>query len=427
MADATIAQVVPISSTPARFVLDLHGLTHGGEAVGRLPSGKACFVAHAIPGERVEVEVVEERARWARARLVRVLTPSPDRVEAPCPYFGPEQPGGPPRCGGCAFQHVAPRRQAEMKRRIVTEQLGRIGGFDDPPVEPTRTVAPFAYRTHARFGVAPDGRLGFRRPRKRDIVPIDRCLLLTDETQRLREEAGDAWRGADEVVVHHATGGQVIVVDPGPDGLPAMPGGEVPIAVQGASRAVALRGEPAVVHEVGGLRFKVSPGSFFQPGPAGAEALVELVVEAAGVGAGTRALDLYAGVGLFAAALARAGASVTAVESTRAAADDARENLEAWPRALVERADATATVQRMAAAGERIDVVVLDPPRRGAGADLSALLPRIAPRVVYVSCDPAALARDARALVDAGLTLRRVTPVDQFAQTATIEAVALFD
>jgi predicted RNA-binding protein with TRAM domain len=165
--------------------IDLDGITHGGEAVGRLPDGKACFVPYAIPGERVRVEVVEERKRWARARVVEVVRPSPERVTAPCPYFGQD------KCGGCQLQHLAPAAQPALKRRIVTEQLARIGRIVDPPVAETVVVRPFGYRNRARFGVDAQGRLGYRRAQSHDLVPIDRCLLLTDQAQKVRDEAGD--------------------------------------------------------------------------------------------------------------------------------------------------------------------------------------------------------------------------------------------
>lgn len=414
----------PPARTPV--TLDLHGLTHGGEAVGRLPEGKACFVPFGIPGERVVVEVVEERSRWARARLVDIVTPSPDRVHPPCPYTGPEQPGGPARCGGCAFQHVAPSRQAELKQRVVVEQLERIGGFTDPPVEVTRTISPFGYRSQARFGVTPAGALGFRRLRSNAVVAIDRCLLLTERAQELREQAGDEWIGAEEVIVREGSRGEALVVRPGPDGLPPMPANALPVAVVGVNESAALRGDPVVEFEVAGMSFEVSPTSFFQAGAAGAEVLVELVRSGAAVDAGASVLDLYSGVGLFAAALASQGAEVTAVEWHRPSVRDARANLAPWPNASVRRERAEDAVRRMAADGERVDVVVLDPPRRGAGSDLAAALATITGRIVYVSCDPAALARDARAIDDAGLRLQKVTPVDQFAQTASIEAVALF-
>jgi tRNA/tmRNA/rRNA uracil-C5-methylase (TrmA/RlmC/RlmD family) len=410
------------SDAPAATVeLTLDGITHGGEAVGRLPDGKACFVPYAIPGERVRVAVVEERRRWARARLVEVVEPSPDRVPAPCPYFGPD------RCGGCQLQHLAPAAQPALKRRIVTEQLARIGRIADPPVAETVVVAPFGYRTSARFGVAADGRLGFRRAGSHDIQPIAACLLLTREAQDLREEAGDAWEGVEEVVVRAstATGERALVVHPGPGGLPALPPGDAPVAVVGRRDAVALRGEPTITETVGGRTFRVSPTSFFQASAAGAAALSGLVREAAAVSPGDTALDLHAGVGLFAAALAEGGAAVTAVEAHLAAAEDARANL--GGDAEVVTADAAAYVGGLVAEHAVRDVVVLDPPRRGAGPDLCRAVAELDPRVVvYVSCDPAALARDAAVLAEEGYELTVAVPVDQFAQTAQIETVATF-
>lgn len=411
---------------PSQHTIELHGLTHGGEAVGRLPDGKACFVPFAIPGERVVVEVVEDRKRWARARLVEVVEASPDRVAPPCPYFGAEEPGGPRRCGGCKLQHVAPQRQAVMKRRIVVEQLERIGGFTDPPVDDTVTPAGFGYRSQARFAVDADGRLGFRPLRGTEVVPIATCLLLTPETQAVRDEAGDGWTGVEEVVVRHGWEEGAIIVHPGPGGMPSLPPGDTPVAVTGRSGAVSLRGDAATEMAVGDLCYRVSPTSFFQAGPLGAAAIGDLVMEGARVRPGDRVLDLYAGVGLFAKPLALAGAHVTAVESHHAACDDAEANLDGLDASVV-RGRAEGVVRRMTGEGTTVDVVVLDPPRAGAGTELAGALPALGARaIVYVSCDPAALARDARALVDAGYALVRATPVDQFAQTAAIETVAVF-
>lgn len=401
--------------------LTLDGITHGGEAVGRLPDGKACFVPYAIPGERVRVEVVEQRKRWARGRLAEILEPSPDRVTAPCPYFGPE------RCGGCQLQHIAPAAQPALKRRIVTEQLQRIGRIPDPPVAETVVVAPFGYRNSARFGVDPDGRLGFRRAGSHDIQPIAACLLLTKEAQGLREEAGDAWKGVEEVVVRAAsgTGDRALVVHPGPGGMPALPPGDAPAAVVGPGGSVALRGDPRISEVIDGHTFRVSPTSFLQGSRAGAAVLARLVREAAEVAPGETALDLHAGVGLFAAVLARGGAAVTAVEASPAAAEDARANL--GEDVEVVTGDAEAYVRALAAEHAGREVVVLNPPRRGAGPDLCHALSALDPRVVvYVSCDPAALARDAAVLADEGYELTAAVPVDHFAQTAQIETVATF-
>ncbi|MGI8574743.1 MAG: class I SAM-dependent RNA methyltransferase [Egibacteraceae bacterium] len=402
--------------------LVLHGLTHGGEAVGRLPNGKACFVPFAIPGERVTVEVVEERKRWARARLVEVVEASPDRVKPPCPYFGPGQ------CGGCRLQHVAVDRQAAMLARVVTEQLERIGHLKDPPV--TETVRPhgpdgLAYRNRARFAVDEDGRLAFRRFASHDLIGIDHCRLLTPATQQVRAEAGDDWGGAREVVVRTGTDGAGLMeIEPGPGGLPPLPEGDTAVAVIDAlGKAVALRGDPSTRHDTPVGALEASANAFFQTSDAGAAALVELVQDAAAVRPGERALDLYAGVGLFSAALASDGAQVVAVERGRAAADDARSNL-AELDVEVRQSEVDDVV---AGWNSPVDVIVLDPTREGAGERLCGALTQLGARViVYVACDPAALARDARALCGNGYRLDRAVPVDLFTHTAHVETVATF-
>lgn len=394
--------------------IELEGITHGGEAVGRLPDGKACFVPYALPGERVRIELVEERKRWARGRVVEILRPSPDRVTAPCPYFGQD------KCGGCQLQHLAPAAQPALKRRIVTEQLARIGRMTDPPVAETVVVRPFGYRNRARFGVDAEGRLGYRRAQSHDLVPIDRCLLLTDSAQAVRDEAGDGWDGAQEVEVRaDEHGGWALVVERGPR-----------VEVQ-------VPGEDPLHFTVEGHRFRVSPTSFFQASTEGAAVLGRLVLQAAEISPGETALDLHAGVGLFAALLADAGAKVTAIETHPSAVEDAHVNLQVGPSESrdpsspaveVVQADAEAYVAKLAAGGAWRDVVVLDPPRRGAGPSMMRSIAALEPRVVvYVSCDPAALARDAVALAEEGYAMTAAVPVDQFAQTAQIETVARFN
>ncbi len=407
---------------PAREVVELRGMAHGGEAVGRLADGRAVFVGYAIPGETVHAEVVTSRASWARARLLDVVKPSPDRVTAPCPYFGPG------RCGGCRLQHVAGSRQAAMVRQVVVDQLQRLGKITDPPVAETVPAGSYGYRSRARFAVDRGGRLAYRRAGSDALLPVDRCLLLDDATQALRDAAGDDWAGAAEVEIRSApSGGAVVVHAPVSSRRRdvALPPGDVPVALASAARTTSLRGRTVLTESVAGFAFRVSPRSFFQANRAGAETLVALVREAAGVRSGDTALDLYAGVGMFARAFAADGAAVTAVESSPAAVADATHNLR--DLADVVRAPAGPAVAALRDAGRRVDVAVLDPPRRGAGIalmdDLAAVVSRT---IVYVACDPAALARDAAALAGAGWQLTRAVPVDQFAQTAHVEVVATF-
>ena len=385
----------------AEVELTLDGIAHGGDAVGRLPDGRVCFVPYALPGERVRVRVTRQRKRYARAHLLAVLEPSPARVAPPCPYFGPG------RCGGCQLQHAAPEAQAALKQRVLREQLQRIGGVADPPVAPPLTVSPTAYRSTARFAVDPTGRLGFRRAGSHDVQPVDRCLLLDEATQRLRERIGDRWQGTREVVVR--TGG----------GLGAG-------AVVSADGAIVAGSEPVVI-SVGDVDLQVSAGSFFQTGPQGAALLLRLVRDAAAVRPGDVVLELFAGVGLFTCGLAADGGVVTAVESSDSAVRDLTVNVSETDVQVV-HGDAGRAVTAIRAEGQQVDIVVLDPPRRGAGPGLCADIAGLgARRLVYVSCDPAALARDTGVLANAGYQLAHVQPVDQFPQTAAIEAVATFD
>ena len=391
-ADASIAAV----SDPV--VVTLHGFAHGGEAVGRMPDGKTVFVAHAIPGEQVSVRVVEDRKRWCRAELVEVLVPSEDRVTGPCPYFGPG------KCGGCTLQHIAPHRRRTLQRQVVVDQLERLGGIPNPPVDEMVAAGDYGYRSRARFSANDTGALGFRRHASHDVVPVDRCLLLDDATHAARQAAGDAWAEAEFVEVRTGVEGQSV------------------LSTAGRSTTVAA-GDDVLTEEVEGLRYRVSATSFFQANRAGAGALVRLVREGAGVEAGTTVLDLYAGVGLFAVALQRDGAVVTAVEGHAAAAADARANL--GEAATVVESPVERALRDLA--GRSFDVVVLDPPRKGAGGTvIEAVAELAAQTIVIVACDPAALGRDAGVLARQGWALQRAVPVDQFAQTGHIEVVATF-
>lgn len=413
------------TASAAAVEMVLHGMAHGGDAVGRLPDGRACFVPFALPGERVLVRVVEQRKRHARAELLEVLEPSPDRAAPPCVHFGPG------RCGGCQLQHIAPAAQAPLKERVVREQLQHIGKLADPPVEPIVAVTPTGYRSTARFAVDAEGRLGFRRAHSHDVHPVDRCLLLDEATQALRQRVGDRWHPAGEVVVRTGTrppDDAVVTIVPARGGRqPHRTDLDASVVLDAPGAApLALRGDGAVTITVGGFDYRVSATSFFQTGPQGAEVLLRLVRDAAAVQSGDTVLELFAGVGLFSRGLAADGAAVTAVEADATAAGDLAHNLSGTGSVAV-HGDSAEAVASAASGGDPVDVVVLDPPRRGAGADLSAAVTRLGARtVVYVACDPAALARDSRTFVDGGYDLVGVVPVDQFPQTAAIEAVARF-
>jgi len=433
----------PLPRQPQLATVD--GFTHGGEGVARV-EGKAVFVPGALPGEVVRLQVTDDRPRWARAELLEVVEPSPGRVAPPCPFV--------PECGGCDLQHAAPTTQRTLKSRVVREQLQRLGGVPAPPVLPCRAVGPdVGYRAQARFHAGPDGRLGFHRAGSNEVVAVDRCLVLAPGAQRLREEIGDT-TGAREVRLRRfdAGGHGAAVLTPGPGPL-ELPGGDMDLLLtQPDGSTVAMRGDGELEVEIDGLRYRVPALSFFQPGVAAASALLSEVVMAAGPIDGALTWDLYAGVGLLSLGLARAGAEVVAVEGDAAAVAAARRNadlnglpLEVRHRAVgallreasrrsstapPDTSSSTPTGDTPTAPSARLDppdVVVLDPPRSGAGNeaidDLCALAPAA---IVYVACDVAALARDTRRLQTNGYRLRRAAPLDLFPMTHHVEVVATF-
>ena len=392
------------------LVLQPATMAAGGAALARDAGGRVVFVEGALPGERVRARVTEARKDFARAVAVEVLEPSPDRVAPPCAALAAG-------CGGCTWQHVSPAAQTRLKAEIVVDALRRIAKLVEPPAPAAVPLDGPAQRTTARLAVSPaTGRAGHRPHAGSGAIETDACLVA----HPLLEELIVAGRypGAGEVLLRAsvATGERLVVVDRAAERVEVPEG--VSVFQEGDRR-------PAFVHEeVGGRRFRVSAGSFFQPGPVVAAALVTAVDAAVGdaLAEGGVLVDLYAGVGLFASTIgARRRARVVAVESDRSAVADARVNL----------ADLGATVVggevgrwRPAPAG----VVVADPSRSGLGRPGAAAVAAAgAPRVVLVSCDPASLARDTVLLGEAGYRLASVALVDAFPHTFHVETVSRFD
>lgn len=378
-------------------------LVAGGAAIAHDDDGRVVFVEGALPGERVAVTIVERRRDFLRAVVDDVVDPSSDRVGPPCAALADG-------CGGCAWQHVRPEAQLGLKAGIVADALRRIARLPDHPEIEELAGAASGYRTTVRLAVDREdgGRLGYRRHGSHELVVPSACLVLHPSLEELLVEA--RFPEADEVVlrVSAATGERIALVT----GDPA--GAQVPADVAVAMRG-SRQGMPTITEVVSGRELRVSAPSFFQPGPGAAE----LLVEAVGPIDSARAADLYGGVGLFAATVMRGAGEVTVVERSKWAAADARHNV---PSAHVVRADVEAWRPKGA-----YDVVVADPARTGLGSTgVQRIIAAGAGRVVLVSCDPAAMARDARLLAEAGFALRRVLVVDTFAHTAHVETVTAY-
>ncbi|MBO4163977.1 class I SAM-dependent RNA methyltransferase [Micromonospora sp. MMS20-R2-23] len=412
-----------------RVELTVDAVAPGGHCVARV-DGQVVFVRHALPGERVIAEVTELHRGFARADAVEIVAAAPERVTPPCPYA---RPGG---CGGCDLQHVAPAAQLGWKTAVVREQLTRLGGLTDAEIDGLRVTVeplpggPLGWRSRVRYAVDAAGRAGLLKHRSHEVVPIDRCLIAHPAIQEL-PLLGRPWPTAESVEVVASTGGDVVVTAL-TDGVPTLvdlPGQPATTVDVPGGPAAEVDG-PATVREVAaGRNWTLPAGGFWQVHPAAADTLVDAVLDLLAPQPGESAWDLYGGAGLFAGALAaRVGpdARVTVVESAAEGVAAARRNLADLSRVEVVAARVETALARRRITGP-VDLVVLDPPRTGAGAavvrDMIAADPRA---IAYVACDPAAFARDVRTFTRAGWRLAALRGYDLFPMTQHVELVGLF-
>lgn len=415
--------------------VDVTRFAHGGFGVAR-SGGQVVFVRHALPGERVRAAVSEigSRARFVRGDAVDVLEASPDRVEPPCPFAGPG------RCGGCDLQHVALPRQRALKAEVVREQMERLAGLDVAvECEPVPGDEDgLRWRSRVEFAVDDSGRAGLRRHRSHDVVPVDDCRIAAPGVAGL-DVPGRSWLGLDAVdAVAPSVGEPLAVAVPSADE-------DVEVVEHVSARWTTASGDTAFERD-----FTVAARGFWQVHPGAAATFLAAVMSGLDVRPGERALDLYSGVGLFAAALGEAvgpQGQVVAVESDAVAVAHARTGLAdlPWVLPVQARVDDAFGVPRPHRGGPRrrtgrprrpsrsplvptrADVVVLDPPRIGAGAGVVREVAALRPRAVaYVACDPAALARDTATLLETGYRLASLRAFDAFPMTHHVECVAHF-
>lgn len=432
-----------------------HALAAGGEAVGRDEAGKTTFAPFAAPGDLASVQIELDKPAFARGLISEIETLSPHRVEPPCPQFRPHAPAI--SCGGCAWQHVSLGVQRQTKRQIVASALERIGGQDGALVEATRGGAGFGYRNKADFVIGKGERgaeIGFFARQSHDLVDASCCPIQNPKNEEILRAAREIL-GRNPNYAFDARSGRGVwrrlvarVSSAGESLATLILGSEAAVSSDDCARiaqgfrervphlvgvlALAGReerllwGRDFLTENVNGLDFRVSGGAFWQVNTEMSPLLANAALELAAVRAGERALDLFCGAGFFALHLARAGALVTGIETHRGAIRDAIWNAShAGLQAQFRAGEAEKELGRF---GEGdFELITLDPPRAGARECLPALL-KIAPRrLIYVSCDPATWARDAKILGESGYELRRAIPFDLFPQTAHVEVVSLFE
>lgn len=394
-------------------VVEIDKMAAGGDGLGHLPDGRVVFVAGAITGETVRVELLSNKRDYAKGTVSEVLEESTDRVVPPCPYVAAG-------CGGCSWQHIAPASQLALKVEVVRDALRRTAGLPDADVRAGAAVDPWAYRTTVRLAVRGDGRVGFRGARSHDVVVVDDCLVAHPRLGELL--AGlRAWNASEVMLrVGVASGERSALAVAAPTSRrsksrPTLAG--LPDDVR--------YGDRAVVHErVDGTLLQVSAGSFFQSGPQAAELLVAAVRNACGPLLGNGAthngamLDAYGGVGMFAAALGADRPIV--VESSPSACSDAAVNL-AGRDSVIECLPMEEWLP------VPVPLVVADPARAGLGTrGAERIAATGAEMIVLVSCDPVSLARDARLLAGLGYAHAGSEVLDLFPNTPHVEVVSRF-
>lgn len=419
------------------------GVTSQMQGVGRALDGRAVFVPGALPGERVEARPIREKARLIEATLERVLEPSPHRVRPPCPYVGV--------CGGCAAMHMDYQTSLILKGERVSEALRRLGGVEGAGVLPVIGMeVPFRARNKAEYAIE-GGHIGLRREGSRQIVEVEDCLVQGQRSVSamgvVRKWLREAGPFSGYLVTRLTRAGElmcVVAAGSRPRGLEEL-GERLFAGVEGMKsfyfchlkphpvhaldgQCQWLRGERALTDTLMGLSFRLQPQSFFQVNPLQAELLYEAVLRMAGLTGRERVLDAYCGAGTITLCMARQAHSALGVEIVPQAVDDARENARLnglLDRAKFACADAALALPRLLKQDQPPQVVVLDPPRKGVDPNLTdALVQARVPRIVYVSCDPATLARDVKRLQGA-YRLQAVQPVDMFPWAGHVETVVL--
>lgn len=430
--------------------LTIERMIYGGDGLGRLPTdpghsgrGKAVFVPFVLPGETVQAHLAEEKAGFVRGTLHAVDRPSPKRIEAACPYFL--------RCGGCQYQHIDYEEQVRIKVDVLRETLKRTGGIEIEPAIQTHTAEPWGYRNRTRFHVRhePQFAVGYHRFRSHRLLPVEACPIsaplihsVLGTIVRIGASNGvPAWVREIEILTDPGeaavllslfcdatsftgTAGKVSAM--GLESFAGKIGQFVPqlegIAAfeveAGEPRLVATAGEAALTYPTAYGSFRVSAGSFFQTNRFLLEEMIRLATTN---GRGKRALDLYAGVGLFSLLLSRQFEEVWSVETSRPSFSDLEYNLRNDPHVHPKRSSVEDFLVKQRTPA---DYVVVDPPRAGLGPEVCRALEDLAaPRICYVSCDPATLARDLKMLLGSGYQIAEAHLVDMFPQTFHIESI----
>lgn len=402
------------------------GITHKGEGVTRV-EGKAVFVPFALPGEEIELTIIEDKKNYAYGRLDKIIAASFYRTQPLCPHCY--------TCGGCSFQHATYDEQMYLKRQIVTDAVNRIGKLDAKINEVEKSKYPYRYRNKVTWHIV-DEKLGYYQPESHNVVPIATCLLIKEGMEKTSQKIGTLlkeirYAGKGEIIVRQSSYNQKIMLifklfpfDPDKI-LPLLKNEIDSIYYYEGKKLVHLYGDLCLEEKIGDNIFRLSPTSFFQVNQEQNEKIISFIKKHLKLTGKEKILDAYCGVGSIGISLAREVKKVIGIENNQEAVKNAEYNARYNQLANCHFL-AGDCEEILPSLHEKFDIAIVDPPRSGLKKEVITSLIKTAPRkIVYVSCNPATLARDINLFAVNGYNIEEIQPFDMFSQTAHVECVVL--
>ena len=409
---------------PQLFDIELEKLTYGGEAMGRLPDGRAVFVPFGLPGEIVRLRLVYEKNSFARGELLEVLTASPERITPKCKHFG--------KCGGCHYQNLPYEKQLQAKTEILRDQLQRIGKIANPPVGPmVPSPLEWNYRNHVQFHLTAEGRIGFVNSKGNSTLPIEECHLPETSIDSFwRNLQFESNKDVERVSLRAGRDEELLIVLESEN--PETPEFEIEADVSVVhlfdEHPVVIAGQDYFTINILEKDFRVSAASFFQVNTRMAEKMTEHLLVKLPVTRSSTLLDVYCGAGLFSKFFAPACKQIIGIESSESACEDFAINLDEFDNVELYEGDAEEILPALVGKIGEVSFMIVDPPRTGIEKHALDAIMNIKPQAIaYVSCDPSTLARDTARLINGGYRLVEVTPFDLFPQTYHIESISIFE
>jgi 23S rRNA (uracil1939-C5)-methyltransferase len=402
----------------------LEKLTYGGEAMGRLPDGRAVFVPFGLPGEQVRVELTEDKKNFARGKLLEILKASPERIEPKCKHFG--------KCGGCHYQNLPYEKQLEAKTEVLRDQLQRIGKIKNPPIaQMVASPLEWNYRNHVQFHLTAEGKVGFINAKGNSTLPIEECYLPEAGINAFWPDLQfESNKDVERVSLRAGRDGELMVVleSESPETPELEIEADVSVVHLFDEHAVVIAGQDNLLFNILGKDFRVSADSFFQVNTKMAEKMAQHLLTCLPVSSSTTLLDVYCGVGLFSKFFAAKCQQVIGIEESESACEDFAVNLDEFDNVELYEGTAEEVLPGLVGRLDSSTYAIIDPPRAGIEKHALDAILSIKPQIIaYVSCDPSTLARDAARLINGGYRLVEVTPFDLFPQTYHIESISIFE